>query len=183
MRRELFLEMDPFEATTVQPSVADALAAHPHEGDAGASGAANVPGACLGLLQGFDAQGQALVRDTADLQAPAIPARTTVPLHADMIGDTLVMVFEDGDRRRPIVLGVVQRMGCAPAAPARVRNPVSALVDDERILISAEREIVLQCGEASITLTRAGRVVIKGAHILSHARGYNRIKGSAVDIN
>ncbi len=181
MRRELFLEMDPFEATPVQLSVADALAGHRREGDAGPSGAASVPGACLGLLQGFDAQGQALVRDTADLQAPAVPARTTVPLQADMIGDTVVVVFEGGDRQRPIVLGVVQRTGCAPVVT--VRNPVSARVDDERILISAEREIVLQCGEASITLTRAGKVVIKGAHILSHAKGYNRIKGSAVDIN
>jgi len=182
MRRELFLEMDPFEASAVRSSPATALAVHRREGEAGAfPAAAGMPGACLGLLQGFDSQGQALVRDAADLRALALPARTTVPLHADMIGDTVVVVFEGGDRQRPIVLGVVQRTGCVPATTAR--KPVSALVDDERILISAEREIVLQCGEASITLTRAGKVVIKGAHILSHAKGYNRIKGSAVDIN
>ena len=181
MRRELFLEMDPFEAGAVQPSAAATHAAHGSEGNAGLFGTAGIPSACLGLLQGFDAQGQALVRDAADLQAPAVPARTTVPLHAEMIGDTVVVVFEGGDRQRPIVLGVVQRAGGSPTAI--VRKPVSALVDDERVLISAEREIVLQCGQASITLTRAGRVVIKGAHILSHARGYNRIKGSAVDIN
>jgi uncharacterized protein (DUF2345 family) len=60
---------------------------------------------------------------------------------------------------------------------------VSAQVDDQRVVLSAEREIVLRCGEASITLTRAGKVIIKGAYILSRASGYNKIKGAAVDIN
>jgi uncharacterized protein (DUF2345 family) len=56
-------------------------------------------------------------------------------------------------------------------------------VDDQRIVLSAEREITLQCGEASITLTRAGKVLIKGTYVLSRSSGYNKIKGAAVDIN
>jgi uncharacterized protein (DUF2345 family) len=55
--------------------------------------------------------------------------------------------------------------------------------DDERVVVTAEREIVLRCGDASITLTRAGKVLIKGTYVLSRARGYNKIKGAAVDIN
>jgi len=60
---------------------------------------------------------------------------------------------------------------------------VSAQVDDQRVELTAEREIVLRCGDASITLTRAGKVIIKGAYILSRSSGYNKIKGAAVDIN
>ena len=55
--------------------------------------------------------------------------------------------------------------------------------DGQRHVITAEREIVLRCGDASITLTRAGRVIIKGRYILSRSTGYNKIKGAAIDIN
>jgi hypothetical protein len=51
------------------------------------------------------------------------------------------------------------------------------------VVLTAEREMVLRCGEASITLTRAGKVIIKGAYIVSRSTGYNKIKGAAVDIN
>jgi hypothetical protein len=55
--------------------------------------------------------------------------------------------------------------------------------DGERQVITAEREIVLKCGHASITLTRAGKVIIKGTYVLSRSSGYNKIKGAAIDIN
>jgi hypothetical protein len=50
-------------------------------------------------------------------------------------------------------------------------------------VVNAEREIELRCGEASITLTRAGKVLIKGEYVLTRAKGLNRIKGAAVSIN
>jgi uncharacterized protein (DUF2345 family) len=55
--------------------------------------------------------------------------------------------------------------------------------DDERVTIEAGREIVLRCGDAAITLTRAGKVIIKGSYVVSRSTGYNKIKGAAVDIN
>jgi hypothetical protein len=50
-------------------------------------------------------------------------------------------------------------------------------------VLSAEREIVLHCGDASITLTRAGKVIIKGRYLISRSSGYNKVKGAAVEIN
>jgi hypothetical protein len=60
---------------------------------------------------------------------------------------------------------------------------VRAEIDGERRVIEAEREIVLRCGDASITLTRAGKVIIRGTYILSRSSGYNRMKGAAIDLN
>jgi uncharacterized protein (DUF2345 family) len=60
---------------------------------------------------------------------------------------------------------------------------LSVQADGERLVIAAEQEIVLRCGAASVTLTRAGKVLIKGAYVLSSSTGYNKIKGAAVDIN
>ena len=42
---------------------------------------------------------------------------------------------------------------------------------------------MLRCGKASITLTREGKVLIKGAYLSSRSSGVNRIKGGSVQIN
>ena len=49
--------------------------------------------------------------------------------------------------------------------------------------ITAEKEIVLKCGKASITLTKAGKVIIRGTYLLNRSSGVNRIKGGSVQIN
>ena len=58
-----------------------------------------------------------------------------------------------------------------------------AAADGRRVEINAEQEIVLRCGEASITLTRAGKILIRGEYVLSRSTGVNRIQGGAVEIN
>jgi hypothetical protein len=60
---------------------------------------------------------------------------------------------------------------------------VETLADGKRVILSADREIVLRCGKASITLTRSGKIILKGTHLVSHATGVNRIRGGAVEIN
>jgi uncharacterized protein (DUF2345 family) len=55
--------------------------------------------------------------------------------------------------------------------------------DGQRVDVRAEQEIVLRCGKASITLTRAGKVLIRGAYISSQSSGANRIKGGSVHLN
>jgi Domain of unknown function (DUF6484) len=139
------------------------------------------PSAATARLHGFDLDERPLVVGLPDLPYEIVPARTTVGLLRDHIGATVVVLFDQGDVRRPIVVGVLHdadRPGVAVSTPL-----VSAQVDDQRIVLTAEREIVLRCGEASITLTRAGKVLIKGTYVLSRSSGYNKIKGAAVDIN
>jgi len=104
-----------------------------------------------------------------------VVARTTTPLDAAAVGGAVVLLFEDGDPARPIVVGVIRPADAAPG--------VAADVDGERVVLAADREIVLRCGEASITLTRAGKVLIRGTYILTRSSGANRIKGAAVEIN
>lgn len=52
-----------------------------------------------------------------------------------------------------------------------------------QLVMEAQDEVVLRCGEASITLRRNGRLVIRGAYVESRSRGTNRIKGGVVLIN
>ena len=41
---------------------------------------------------------------------------------------------------------------------------------EERLTFTAAREIVLQCGRASLVLTRAGKVLVRGAYVPGYAR-------------
>jgi len=66
----------------------------------------------------------------------------------------------------------------APADPAASRSPAP-----QDLHVEAGREIVLQCGEASIALRADGRIVIRGGYILSRSTGAHKIKGATVQIN
>ena len=55
--------------------------------------------------------------------------------------------------------------------------------DGERLVVSAKEQIVLLCGQASITLTKAGKVLIQGTYVSTRSSGVNRVKGASVQIN
>lgn len=141
-------------------------------------------GASTARFHGFDLDDRPLVAALEGLPGEIVPARSCVPLVQRQIGSGVVLLFEGDDLRRPIIMGVLQdqprQADDAANAPIQL---VSAQADDDRVVISAEREVILRCGEASIILTRAGKVIIKGRYVLSRATGCNRIKGAAVDIN
>jgi hypothetical protein len=69
------------------------------------------------------------------------------------------------------------------AAPDEALPAIEAAVDGKRIRIVAQDEIVLECGNASITLRRNGRIIIKGTYVETCSEGTNRIKGGQVRIN
>jgi hypothetical protein len=72
----------------------------------------------------------------------------------------------------------------APAANADGEfQVIEADVDGRRVRIIAKDEIVLECGQASVTLRRNGRIIIRGTYVETHSEGTNRIKGGQVRIN
>lgn len=97
-----------------------------------------------------------------------------------MIGRDVVVWFDSGELQSPIIMGVIE---IHPPMDQSPEPGITVQVDNERYVVQAEREIVLRCGDASITLTRAGKVIIKGNYIMSRSTGYNKIKGAAIDIN
>jgi hypothetical protein len=131
-------------------------------------------GVTVGALVGFGPGGEPWVDHPDNPDRRPLPARTTVELAPAQVGSEVAIAFEAADPRRPVVLGVLR-----PAAPPR---PL-AEVDGERLVLEAGREIVLRCGEASLTLTRAGKVLLRGTYVLSRSSGVHRILGGAVRIN
>jgi hypothetical protein len=119
--------------------------------------------------------GDALVDFPGNSTGQPVMARTTVPLDPMCVGSEVLLLFENGDPARPIVVGKMQKTAA--------NSNVIAELDGERVVLSAEREIALKCGEASITLTAAGKILIRGTYVLTRSSGANRIKGATVEIN
>jgi len=137
-------------------------------------------GVVVGVLMGFGEQGEALVVFAGNRQEEAILARATVVLGAGDIGCEVALMFIGGDPACPMVIGRLIRPGPAVAPQ---QSPIEIESAGRRLELTAAEEIVLRCGKASITLTRAGKVLIRGAYISSWSSGAHRIKGGSVTIN
>lgn len=172
--------------THSHPSVAESSAGEEH---------APIWGSRLGWIAGTDAEGRLLVDFPGNREGPRV-ARRTIALEPAAVRDAIaahqpvVLLFENGNPGLPLVVGLEQTSIHTPlidevleAATRPARQPVEAQVDGEQVVIEGKNEIVLQCGQASITLRRNGRVVIRGTVIESHASGTHRIKGGSVQIN
>jgi hypothetical protein len=150
----------------------------------------------LGWLAPGSAPGRLLVDFPGNAHGP-LPAVALVALDARAITEAVrdrrsaALGFERGDARAPIVLGLVveppsliDEMLATPArAPAAAPRPTEARLDGKRVVLEGKEEVVLRCGNSSITLRADGKLVIRGAYVETRASGTNRIKGGAVKIN
>jgi hypothetical protein len=140
------------------------------------------PGVLVGELLGLGDGGRTpLVCFPGQSGTAAIAARSFVDLHGPHIGRKVALMFENGDSLRPIVTGVLIEHDDCPFEPRAGQVEVDA--DGQRLVVNARAQLVLRCGKASITLTSAGKVLIKGAYVLSSSSGVNRIRGGSVQIN
>ena len=116
-------------------------------------------------------------------------ALTTQKLNSSDVGRQVVLSFDQGSPLRPIIMGVLQNV--APTTEELAIDiskelggqALQAKLDGEQVTLSAEKEIVLKCGKSSITLTKAGKIIIRGEYVLSRSSGVNKIKGGSVQIN
>ncbi|MCU7850385.1 MAG: hypothetical protein KZQ89_20875 [Candidatus Thiodiazotropha sp. (ex Lucinoma kastoroae)] len=134
-------------------------------------------GIIIGHFEALDEDGTPTVRiDTWGLHE--LKAGTLVALDASHIGQTVALGFESADPYHPIILGFM--MASKPQVPS---NPVEARLDQKRVVLNAEQEIELRCGDAAIILNADGRVMIRGSYITSQASATQRILGGSVSLN
>jgi len=135
-----------------------------------------IDGVVIGTLLELDVIGGPRV-DYPGNPAGPLPARSLALLDSAKVGREVALMFEGGDPSKPILVGILQRPGRPDPKPVQVE------MDGETLVFSARNEIVLKCGKASITLTRAGKVLLRGAYVSSRSSGVNKIKGGSVQIN
>jgi hypothetical protein len=142
--------------------------------------AAAFAGVVIGQLAGIRA-GTPLVLYPGQPGTAAVAARSTIDLHGAHVGKALVLMFEQADPGSPIVVGVLRPADAATQAPGT--GLVEIDCDGDRLIVAAKDQLVLRCGSASITLTKEGRIVLRGTHLSSDSTGVNRIKGGSIQLN
>jgi hypothetical protein len=143
-----------------------------------------IDGVVIGRLVGFDARDRFLVHCSKFPTEEPLVAVAMVSLSRQDIDKEVALSFIDGNPHQPVILGLLHMAAePTPKEGDLGKSTVEIQRDDDRLLLSAEQEIVLRCGESSITLSKAGKIIIRGKYLLSRAEGVNRIKGGAVQIN
>lgn len=147
-----------------------------------------------GVVLGFSDDGKVLVQLNGGcmVSCNAVCSNKDNPLKLD-INDTVLVAQGSAENAAYYILGII-------GIPANTttfstnelkkqeenavsRKPVTAVVDDKRIRITAEDEIVLSCGEGSIQITKDGKITLRGTDLISRASRTNKIRGAAVRIN
>jgi hypothetical protein len=151
-----------------------------------------IDGARVGKIVKIDENGQVFVDFLDNTQGP-VAARFTNSLKSQIVNQTflkdqeVLLIFENNDAELPIIIdtlnSIVDEQSQFTTTSLDAGKPEYVMVDDKRIQIEGQDEVVLRCGKATITLRRNGRVIIRGTYVESRSKGTNRIKGGSVLIN
>ncbi len=129
-----------------------------------------------GTFKGWNEAQLALVEvDLSNDETMVLEARSIANLSIDDLEAEVLVQFTGGAKVEPIVMGRL-----TPNSPG-LAPPKSGL--DPDVISSDDRKLTLRCGKASITLTKEGKIILRGTYISSRSSGPNRIKGGSVHLN
>ena len=158
----------------------------------------------IGSIIGFDTQGRPLVDFNENLSSKPIVALSTLSLTIKNISRNVALLFNDGDLNQPVIMGLIhnpldellenfeltptENISCDiedTASPVSniLDNSNTVNVDGKQVCIEGAEEVSFKCGKASITLTKSGKILIRGTYLLNRSTGVNRIMGGSVQIN
>ena len=136
----------------------------------------------VGHIASCDDDGRVQVVFPGNMLVP-VPARSTLAHPLDScVGASVLLVFENADPLRPIVVGLLQNE-IASAPSEGVEELQDVVVDGRHVHFEGAESITLRCGKSTLQLRRDGKILIRGTHILSRSSGPNRIKGASINLN
>lgn len=160
-------------------------------------------GATIGHVVAVDAAAHVWV-DYAGNELGPLRARRTGSVdnpalcRAQQRGSMVVLVFEDGDPRLPLILAISESSKSTAAGdleplPSALKQTMATVTGESRTLsasappetlsLQAAKCLELRCGDASITLRADGSIKLRGVTIASLARRLCRIRAGTVSIN
>ena len=128
---------------------------------------------------------------------------STISITKEHVGKQVALLFANGELEKPVIMGLIhnpftemlENYDQSQLLKTETTNDTKdlslesnlkiddVLIDGQRITFEAKEQIVLRCGESSITLTKAGKILIRGKYLLNRSTGVNRIMGGSVQVN
>jgi hypothetical protein len=143
----------------------------------------------VGRLVMIDSEGRPFVTFSGGPITPVLArvGTTDLPPREDDLrehGVAVLLMFENGEPVRPIIVGFV-REAFAAAQPAAVLSDASRPIElnGRTLVLEGQDVVVLRCGEGSLTIRANGQIVLKGTRVVSRASETNKIRGASVQIN
>jgi len=160
----------------------------------------------LGSITEINALGQPFVDFSVNPNDKSLCAITTLVLTEQHVNRQVALLFKDGDLAHPIVIGLIhsplqamidnfedQQNEIPNSLKTECENDNvelaanfktdDILVEGKKVIFEAQDEMIFKCGESSITLTKEGKVLIRGKYLLNRSSGVNRIMGGSVQVN
>lgn len=152
----------------------------------------------IGNVVAINDGGQPLVSYLGSPSTEPLAAVSTLSITHQHIGRQAALLFSNGDLSSPVIMGLIHSplnqlidnfelsSESPPTEPADKQAELAVKdvnVDGQRVVIEGKEEVVLKCGDASITLTKAGKILIRGKYLLNRSDGVNRIMGGSVQVN
>ena len=106
-------------------------------------------------------------------------------MQQDSINREVLVVFENGDHERPIIIGIMENIIEDVISTTNLPDSEETTKDksiEKIISLNATDNIKLKCGENSICLDKE-KIIINGIDIVSNASNINKVKGGAVKLN
>ncbi|HCR9749819.1 TPA: hypothetical protein OPR08_002024 [Citrobacter koseri] len=114
-----------------------------------------------------------------------IESKTTsiCPLGKEDVDKTCAIQFIQGDLNRPLVMGLIHSTMSVKSTKKTDTGDMLVTRQGKQVVIQADDELVLQCGESCIVMTAEGTVYIRALYIDSHAQATQRLRGGSVQVN
>jgi hypothetical protein len=155
----------------------------------------------IGTLQGLTKEGEPLINFAGNVSTDPIIALSTVALKQHHSGRQVALLFAQGELSKPVIIGLIhsplhemldsfetdsgftENKSKQHASEPEIKQVEDVYLDGKRVVFEGKEEIVLKCGDASITLTKAGKILIRGKFISNRSSGVNRLLGASIQIN
>jgi hypothetical protein len=99
-------------------------------------------------------------------------------------GRVILLAFLDGRADSPVIMSLAS-VADFPVAEPQPQPEIEVVIDGQPSarVIEAREELLLRCGDATISLRADGTIKILGRDVTSWARRRQRIRGGSVAIN
>ena len=158
----------------------------------------------IGQLLEINQRGEPCIDFPGNPQTKNLVAMSTTEITTQHIGKQVALLFNNGQLDSPVIMGVIhnpldsmlenfeqnqlaeKENNSTESEKLALQGNLKVddvLIDGNKITFEAHEQIVLKCGESSITLTKAGKILIRGKYLLNRSTGVNRIMGGSVQVN